>query len=114
MNHIFGWKQGSDMPSIYVHLSGRDVDDAILGIYGLKTSEEEKPKLTPKICPRCQQRNVYDGKLCSKCGLALDINAAAQIETARMKTDDIMNVLMEDEEFRDFLENKLKELNPKT
>lgn len=29
MNIIFGWKQGSDMPSIYVHLSGRDVDDAI-------------------------------------------------------------------------------------
>jgi site-specific recombinase XerD len=29
MNQIFGWKQGSDMPSIYVHLSGRDVDDAI-------------------------------------------------------------------------------------
>jgi len=111
MNHIFGWKQGSDMPSIYVHLSGRDVDDAILGIYGLKTSEEEKPKLTPKICPRCQQSNVYDGKFCSKCGLALDINAAAQIETARMKTDDIMNVLMEDKEFRELLKKKLKDLN---
>jgi len=34
MNQIFGWKQGSDMPSIYVHLSGRDMDDAILGVYG--------------------------------------------------------------------------------
>ncbi len=35
MNEIFGWKQGSDMPSIYVHLSSRDVNDAILGVYGL-------------------------------------------------------------------------------
>jgi len=111
MNQIFGWKQGSDMPSIYVHLSGRDVDDAILGVYGLKKSEEEMPKLTPKICPRCQQSNAYDGKFCSKCGLALGINAAAQIEAARMKTDDIMNVLMEDEEFRDLFKKKLKEFN---
>lgn len=30
MNAYFGWVQGSDMPSIYVHLSGRDIDDAIL------------------------------------------------------------------------------------
>jgi len=87
------------------------VDDAILGIYGLKASEEEKPKLTPKICPRCQQSNVHDGKFCSKCGLVLDIKAAAQMESARMKTDDIMNVLMEDNEFREILKKKLEELN---
>jgi hypothetical protein len=31
-----------------------------------------------------------------------------------MKTDDIMNVLMEDEEFRDLLKKKLKELTQKT
>jgi len=31
----FGWIQGSDMPSIYVHLSGRDVDDAVLKANGI-------------------------------------------------------------------------------
>jgi len=66
------------MPSIYVHLSGRDVDDAILDVYGLKKIEEEKPKLTPRICPRCGMSNVYDAKFCSRCGLALDIKAAAK------------------------------------
>lgn len=30
MNQYFGWIQGSDMPFIYVHLSGRDIDDAVL------------------------------------------------------------------------------------
>jgi len=109
MNQIFGWKQGSEMPSIYVHLSGRDVDDAILGVYGLKKTEEEKPKLTPRICPRCNRSNTYDGKFCSRCGLALDINAAAQIEDARRRTDGIMDVLMEDREFREMLMKKLKE-----
>lgn len=39
------------MPSIYVHLSGRDIDNAILGVYGLK-KQTEKPKLTPPHMPK--------------------------------------------------------------
>jgi integrase/recombinase XerD len=35
MNAYFGWIQGSDMPSTYVHLSGRDIDDAILKANGI-------------------------------------------------------------------------------
>jgi integrase/recombinase XerD len=35
MNAYFGWIQGSDMPSIYVHLSGRDIDDAVLKANGI-------------------------------------------------------------------------------
>lgn len=30
MNHYFGWTQGSSMPSTYVHLTGKDLDAAIL------------------------------------------------------------------------------------
>lgn len=39
MNQYFGWIQGSDMPFIYVHLSGRDVDDAILKANGVTKQE---------------------------------------------------------------------------
>jgi len=35
MNVFFGWKQGSPMASTYVHLSGRDIDKAILKIHGI-------------------------------------------------------------------------------
>ena len=35
MNVYFGWTQGSDMPGVYVHLSGRDIDDAILKANGI-------------------------------------------------------------------------------
>ncbi|MHB8100924.1 MAG: tyrosine-type recombinase/integrase [Methanosarcina sp.] len=35
MNAYFGWVQGSGMPSIYVHLSGRDIDDAVLKANGV-------------------------------------------------------------------------------
>jgi len=41
MNHYFGWTQGSDMPSIYIHLSGRDIDDAILKANGFIDEEKE-------------------------------------------------------------------------
>jgi len=109
MNQVFGWTQGSQMPSIYVHLSGRDLDDAILGIYGLKEKREEKPKLTPKICPRCKSSNAYDAKFCSKCGLALDIEAAASMEEARRKVDRVIDVLMEDPEFKQLLQRKMRE-----
>ena len=110
MNQVFGWKQGSDMPSIYVHLSGRDLDDAILGVYGLRKVEEKEPKLKPKICPRCGTSNAIEARFCMKCGLALDVKAAQEIEEARLKTDAIMNVLMRDADFRDLLLKKLKEL----
>jgi site-specific recombinase XerD/ribosomal protein L40E len=110
MNQVFGWKQGSDMPSIYVHLSGRDLDDAILGVYGLKKVEEKEPKLKPKICPRCNTSNAIEARFCMKCGLALDVKAAQEIEEARSKTDKIMNLLMKDSEFRELLLRKLREL----
>ena len=109
MNQLFGWRQGSKMPSTYVHLSGRDVDDAILGVYGLKKAEEERSKLTPRICPRCKATNAYDARFCMKCGLALDVKAAYEMEEARTTADNIMNILMKDEEFRKMLAKKLRQ-----
>ena len=35
MNTYFGWIQGPEMSSIYVHLSGRDIDYAILKANGV-------------------------------------------------------------------------------
>ncbi len=42
MKQYFGWVQGSEMASIYVHLSGRDVDNALLKLNGINTAEEKK------------------------------------------------------------------------
>ena len=36
MCEYLGWVQGSDMPRVYVHLSGRDVDEAILEMNGFE------------------------------------------------------------------------------
>ncbi len=39
MREFFGWGKNSEMPAVYVHLSGRDVDNSVLGIYGIKEAE---------------------------------------------------------------------------
>ena len=58
MKEYLGWVQGSDMPSVYVHLCGRDVDNALLRAHGITVTEESKPKmeLTMTTCPRCRQK----------------------------------------------------------
>lgn len=108
MNQIFGWKQGSRMPSIYVHLSGRDIDNAILKLYGIEKKEEKENKISIKICPRCNSINMEDAKYCMKCGLILDIKEAARIEEARLKADRILNELFKDNEFKELLIKKLE------
>ncbi len=42
MKQYLGWVQGSDMAAIYVHLSGRDVDDALLRCTGYSQSETQR------------------------------------------------------------------------
>jgi len=60
------------MPSIYVHLSGRDVDSSVLSIYGIKdTSKAAEPKLKAEPCPRCREANDPAGRFCRRCGLPL-------------------------------------------
>jgi integrase/recombinase XerD len=77
MESYLGWSVGSKMPRIYVHLSGRDLDPVLSRINGIETKIEaasEKPKLTPKICPRCHQKSIGLDRFCSSCGLPLDRN----------------------------------------
>lgn len=40
MKEHFGWTQSSGMASVYVHLSGRNVDDALLAIQEKKTTDK--------------------------------------------------------------------------
>jgi integrase len=79
MKEYFGWVQSSDMAAMYVHLSGRDVDDAILRMHGLKKEEEEdKPKAVK--CPRCRKVNGLQAKFCYNCGAPLDLKIMMELE----------------------------------
>ena len=110
LSHYLGWVQGSKMASIYVHLSGRDMDKALLGIYGIKLEEKkEEEKLKPKICPRCKERNAYNAVFCSRCGLPLEIKSAmvkSEIEKEASKL--ISDVLRKNPKFAKVLEKLIE------
>lgn len=70
-----GWKIGSKMPRMYIHLSGRDVDDSLLKVYGIKKGDVIEAKV-PKKCVRCGTLSNFEAEICSKCGMALSLTAA--------------------------------------
>ena len=49
-----GWLPGSSMTRTYVHLSGRDTDEAILRAHGILPEEEPQTKTGP----RCTAANA--------------------------------------------------------
>jgi hypothetical protein len=71
MKSYFGWVQSSKMASVYYHLSGADIDSAILKVYG-KSPEEKEKVIVPRACPRCEYENSPESEFCSRCGLPLN------------------------------------------
>lgn len=103
-----------NMPAVYLHLSGRDVDKKLLEHRGLlepeeKLEAEEKP-LEPIKCPRCETINPADAKFCYKCSMALTLKAVVELEKKRKHTDDLIAQLLENRETQDFLRRKLAEM----
>lgn len=111
MKELFGWVQGSDMAATYVHLSGRDVDNALLKLQGLVSTESEnEEKIKVKTCHKCKEHNSPIAQYCIKCGLPLDEMLLAKVEKKMSDTNIIMNKLMENDEFRAIMEKKILEL----
>jgi len=79
---IAGWENNSDMPAVYIHLSGADVEKKILEKNGLVEPDEEIKTLPtkPKSCPRCKTKNAYDSQYCMNCSMVLDPKKAKEIE----------------------------------
>jgi len=97
LKELFGWTQDSDMAKFYIHLAGKNIDDALLNYYGLLT-EKEKQERTEKVktvvkCPRCRTTNDPDSKFCSKCWLALDVKTALDYDKEK---DQILNMNIKD------------------
>jgi len=111
MKQYFGWVQSSDMASVYVHLSGRDVDSALLRINGLDVKKEDTSDIMmPVSCPRCHHNNSPDGKFCSMCGMCLDAKTSVDVENTRMKVDALMTKLVENPQVLDTLVNSVQNM----
>lgn len=119
MKEYFGWTRGSDMASVYVHLSGRDVDKALLEMHGIEEPEEdeENEELKPKDCPQCGETNPATNQFCSTCGTILDEEKADELiqKERKMETaSGAMEQLMQDDEFKQFFTKKLQEIKQET
>jgi len=113
MKEYFGWVQDSEMASVYVHLSGRDVDKAILHMYGLEQDRSKQEQaMAPKSCPRCGETNPLTNAFCSRCGMPLDEKEALrliQMDMQRRQADSVLDQMLQDPEFREVFIRKLQE-----
>ncbi len=113
LKEVFGWTQASRMASVYVHLSGRNTDQAILKVYG-KTLEVKTDKcdLAPLQCLRCKTENEATHKYCKLCGLALDekeINELISGQSDKVEVDKIMDAIFKDKKVLGVIAQKIKE-----
>jgi integrase len=74
LEEYLGWVHGSQSPRTYVHLSGRDVDEKILQLYGLR-NEVRTGEANVKICPFCHSLNAINMIVCHNCKRPLEIKA---------------------------------------
>lgn len=73
MKLFFGWTPGSNMTSVYVHLSGKDVENKLLAMHGLlEEQKKEKDKLKKKVCVECHSENSAANRWCGVCRAPLD------------------------------------------
>jgi site-specific recombinase XerD len=81
---IAGWEPNSNMPSIYVHISGADIDRKMLSKEGILNEEIKADEvLKPVKCPRCKKPNPAGSKFCAFCSLVLDSKTALEVDVVK-------------------------------
>jgi integrase/recombinase XerD len=80
LRQFAGWSS-IEMCNVYVHLSGRDLDDDLFRAAGIQV--EKKTEVSPLLkleCPRCGTKNPVNNTFCGLCGLVLDETKAVSQE----------------------------------
>jgi integrase/recombinase XerD len=113
MKHYLGWAQSSKMCGIYIHMNGKETDDAILRANGVETNKEKpKPMIEPKKCLRCNTVNEVTNRFCKLCGLSLNQEEANNVlkdSLKREQADEVMDNLLSDPEILELIKQKLRD-----
>ncbi|UOY10075.1 tyrosine-type recombinase/integrase [Methanonatronarchaeum sp. AMET6-2] len=116
----FGWAQGSDMPSVYIHLAGRDVDETYKKIHGIKIEgEKQKPKtkMKPQTCIKCGQKDIAPTHtLCPNCMTLLNEKARNDMEETAYLIQQLKNIdneVMEKLKLLDQNKHNIKQITEK-
>ena len=116
---FFGWSGGSRMVATYVHLSGRDVDNAVLLANGIINEKGERtmPKLVSRICLKCGKTCEATATICQNCNTPLDIDPSKQFnELQEVKKElgllksFINYVSSKDDKMKEYLERSAGEM----
>lgn len=110
MDEYFGWIQGSRMTRIYVHRSGKNLDDALLKAHGLvKDNTPQDKELAPIQCPRCGTVNGVTGKFCYKCGAALDLVTAISVDKEKVSiTMELMDLIRQEPALLELIKTRIE------
>jgi len=87
LEQFAGWTYGSKMTRRYVHFSARDLEDAMLELHGLKTSQKDTGIIKMVTCQRCNTQNPIGTIRCTTCGMIIDKQTALELEEKQTKKD---------------------------
>ncbi|MDI3539456.1 MAG: integrase/recombinase XerD [Methanolobus sp.] len=106
MKSYLGWAQDSKMAAVYVHLSGRDMDAAVLAKNGIEI-EKRDTRLKADECPRCHKMIPPEVSFCGFCGLPLTTDAVQTVEDKKSSFNvDLFKAMLQDPEVRKLLLEK--------
>ncbi|MGI0053044.1 MAG: tyrosine-type recombinase/integrase, partial [Thermoplasmata archaeon] len=109
LEQFFGWQPGSPMAKTYVHLSGKEVEEALARAHGIEVGRTETPKASlPRVCARCSTSNDPDGKFCLQCGGPLSLEGVEEAERWKGEQEQLA-ALLDDPRVRTFLARRLKD-----
>lgn len=97
IKQYMGLTPDSRVLSVYSHLTGRDVDQGLMAMYGLAVEEEKRQAITQ--CPYCRTINTPAARVCINCRKPLQVDEVLDLE-ARSKEFllDMMDALANDPE----------------
>ncbi|MEM5861205.1 MAG: tyrosine-type recombinase/integrase, partial [Candidatus Aenigmatarchaeota archaeon] len=91
MRQFFGWVNDSRMTAVYNHLSGKDVDDALLRLHGIKKEEtKEERGIGVKVCQKCGESNSILSHFCKRCNFPLDFKEIIEFDQKKEKFEELL------------------------
>jgi integrase/recombinase XerD len=109
MNEHFGWTQGGRTAATYTHLSGKQVDDQILAVFGKKKIDPDGNKAIDIVpCKRCGVDNTPSSIECRKCGFPLSEEKAMEMLRRREKAESLWNIASRHPQLIEILEDILR------
>ncbi|MGC9444517.1 MAG: tyrosine-type recombinase/integrase [Candidatus Methanospirareceae archaeon] len=101
MADYFGWVQGSRMPSLYVHMSGRDTDKGLLQMYGIESEASGGTEQELRQCPFCKTVNTKGARICINCRKPLAVEEAmARDDKVKEMLAAMLDIMTEDPEMK--------------